>query len=73
MTGNVGCGHTTFTTCPSARSFTTTSHVRRSHANIRPQSLPVATTSSPHANATDLRNVFSFLCPTYRRTLRTPP
>jgi hypothetical protein len=66
--GRLGCGHTLFTTCESAWTFNASSHVRTSQTNIPPQSLPVDTYASSHMNATDFKNVFTFLCPTYRRT-----
>ena len=56
------------TTCESACTLSTSSHVRASHTNIPPQSLPVDTYASSHMNATDFKKVFTFLCPTYRRT-----
>ena len=66
--GRLGWGHTLLTTCESACTLSTSSHVRASHTNIPPQSLPVDTYASSHMNATDFKKVFTFLCPTYCRT-----
>mmetsp|Transcript_13635 Transcript_13635/g.57311 ORF Transcript_13635/g.57311 Transcript_13635/m.57311 type:complete len:242 (+) Transcript_13635:1388-2113(+) len=67
-TGKRGCGHTLFTTCESAWTFCTSAPVFLRHTNRLPQSPPTATYASSHRNATPFKNVFTFLCPTKRRT-----
>mmetsp|Transcript_3754 Transcript_3754/g.13344 ORF Transcript_3754/g.13344 Transcript_3754/m.13344 type:complete len:218 (+) Transcript_3754:596-1249(+) len=64
-TGKWGCGITLLTTCESPGSLHTSSVVFLFHTKMLPQSPPVVTYSSPHMNATPLRNVRVFFRPSY--------